>query len=53
MLKPWETQNIISDIIEEINSESQPAENNSGDNDDLLPQAISLVGRFRAGLQFH
>lgn len=32
-----------SDIIEEINSESQPSENNSGDNDELLPQAIELV----------
>jgi DNA segregation ATPase FtsK/SpoIIIE, S-DNA-T family len=30
-------------IIEEINSESEPAEANPGDNDELLPQAIELV----------
>lgn len=31
------------DIIEEINSESEPAESEPGDNDELLPQAIELV----------
>lgn len=32
-----------SDIIEEINSENEPVENNPGDKDELLPQAIELV----------
>lgn len=30
-------------IIEEINSENEPEENNPGDNDELLPQAIEMV----------
>ncbi|NTV89568.1 MAG: DNA translocase FtsK [Clostridiales bacterium] len=30
-------------IIEEINSEETPTENNDGDNDELLPKAIELV----------
>ena len=30
-------------IIEEINSEKEPMNNDSGDNDELLPQAIELV----------
>jgi DNA segregation ATPase FtsK/SpoIIIE, S-DNA-T family len=31
------------DIIEEINSESEPADSNPGDNDELLNQAINIV----------
>ena len=31
------------DLIEEINNENNPFENNSGDNDELLPRAIELV----------
>ena len=32
-----------NDIIEEINSENEPEENNPGDNDELLPKAIEMV----------
>lgn len=32
-----------NDIIDEINSENEPAQNDPGDNDELLPQAIELV----------
>lgn len=32
-----------NDIIDEINSESEPSESEPGDNDELLPQAIELV----------
>lgn len=37
--------NVLYDdnIIEEINSEDNPFDNNSGDNDELLPRAIELV----------
>jgi len=32
-----------NEIIEEINNENEPAENDSGDNDELLPRAIDMV----------
>lgn len=32
-----------ANILEEINTENDPVENNPGDNDELLPQAIELV----------
>jgi S-DNA-T family DNA segregation ATPase FtsK/SpoIIIE len=42
-VKSQGTAEYDDNIIEEINTESEPQETNSGDNDELLPQAIDMV----------
>ncbi|MCX7842439.1 MAG: DNA translocase FtsK [Clostridia bacterium] len=42
-IKSKKTAEYNNDIIEEINTEKDDEESNPGDNDELLPQAISLV----------
>jgi S-DNA-T family DNA segregation ATPase FtsK/SpoIIIE len=42
-VKSQGTAEYDNNIIEEINTESEPQETNSGDNDELLPQAIDMV----------